>query len=180
MNDEITLSALVVLRPHRIASSRGGIGDRTGPNKPLARESLESCNRVLRAKGLRNRRHDRHELLDQEPAPSFRGSLRADRRDPETTKPRRVRPARRRVNRVQPCSPAGDHHATPVGSDLHRTPDLAVGGRSQRGNDYRQVVVSRCSPDRVSIDARLGRTTHPTGDFPSQIRSLGRCSHCIM
>jgi hypothetical protein len=41
MNDEITLSALVVLRPHRIPSSRGGAGERAGPEKPLARESLE-------------------------------------------------------------------------------------------------------------------------------------------
>ena len=41
--NEITLSALVVLRPHRLASSRGGIAGRPSTQHPLARESLEAA-----------------------------------------------------------------------------------------------------------------------------------------
>ena len=41
--NEITLSALVVLRPHRPASPRGGIAGRPSPHHPLARESLEAA-----------------------------------------------------------------------------------------------------------------------------------------
>jgi hypothetical protein len=52
MNDNITLSALVVLRPHRTASSRGGTGDRPGPIKPLARESLEVATEFFARRGF--------------------------------------------------------------------------------------------------------------------------------
>jgi hypothetical protein len=41
--NEITLSALVVLRPHRLASTRGGIAGRASLQHPLARESLEAA-----------------------------------------------------------------------------------------------------------------------------------------
>jgi hypothetical protein len=40
--NEITLSALVVLRPHRLASTRGGIAGRASLQHPLARESLQA------------------------------------------------------------------------------------------------------------------------------------------
>jgi hypothetical protein len=40
--NEITLSALVVLRPHRLASTRGGIAGRASLQQPLPRESLQA------------------------------------------------------------------------------------------------------------------------------------------
>ena len=52
MNDDITLSALVVLRPHRLASSCGGSEERLGPNKPLARESLELATEFFARRGF--------------------------------------------------------------------------------------------------------------------------------
>jgi len=41
--NEITLSALVVLRPHRLASSRGGSAGRPSSRHPVARESVEAA-----------------------------------------------------------------------------------------------------------------------------------------
>ena len=41
MIDDITLSALVVLRPRRLESARGGFGRRPETNHLLARETLE-------------------------------------------------------------------------------------------------------------------------------------------
>jgi hypothetical protein len=52
MNDDITLSALVVLRPHRLASSRGGSGEHPGPNKSHARESLEVATEFFARRGF--------------------------------------------------------------------------------------------------------------------------------
>jgi hypothetical protein len=40
MNDDVTLSALVVLRPHRIAPDPRGAGGRTGVNRLPARETI--------------------------------------------------------------------------------------------------------------------------------------------
>jgi hypothetical protein len=51
MNDDITLSALVVLRT-RLASSRGGIVGRPAVHGPLARESLEVATAFFARKGF--------------------------------------------------------------------------------------------------------------------------------
>jgi hypothetical protein len=51
MNDDITLSALVVLRT-RLASSRGGIAGRPAVHGPLARESLEVATGFFARRGF--------------------------------------------------------------------------------------------------------------------------------
>lgn len=51
MNDDITLSALVVLR-HRLESARGGMGRRPGTNQPLARKSLEAATGFFAQRGF--------------------------------------------------------------------------------------------------------------------------------
>lgn len=52
MNDDITLSALVVLRPHRLESAGGGIGRRPGTNQLLAREALEAVTGFFSQRGF--------------------------------------------------------------------------------------------------------------------------------
>jgi hypothetical protein len=51
MNDDITLSALVVLRP-RLAAPRGGIRGRPAVRGPLARESLEAATGFFARRGF--------------------------------------------------------------------------------------------------------------------------------
>jgi len=52
MNDDITISALVVIRPNRLESPRGGIGQRPGINQFLARESLEAVTGFFAQRGF--------------------------------------------------------------------------------------------------------------------------------
>lgn len=52
MNEDITISALVVLRPHRLVAPRGGIEQRSGINQPLARESLEAVTGFFAQRGF--------------------------------------------------------------------------------------------------------------------------------
>jgi hypothetical protein len=51
MNDDITLSALVVLRP-RLPAPRGGIAGRPAAHGPLTRESLETATGFFARKGF--------------------------------------------------------------------------------------------------------------------------------
>jgi len=52
MNDDITLSALVVLRPHRLEPARGGTPRRLGTNQQLARESLRAVTGFFARRGF--------------------------------------------------------------------------------------------------------------------------------
>ena len=52
MNDDITLSALVVLRPHRLALKPRGVGGRTGVNRLPARETIEAAIEYFALKGF--------------------------------------------------------------------------------------------------------------------------------
>ena len=52
MNDDITLSALVVLRPHRLASEPRGFGERAGVYHLPARETVEATIEFFARKGF--------------------------------------------------------------------------------------------------------------------------------
>jgi hypothetical protein len=52
MNDDITLSALVVLRPRRLESARGGIGRRPETGHLLARETLQAVTGFFAQRGF--------------------------------------------------------------------------------------------------------------------------------
>ncbi len=52
MNDDITLSALVVLRPHRLQLEPRGVGGRTGVNHSPARETVEAAFEFFVQKGF--------------------------------------------------------------------------------------------------------------------------------
>jgi len=52
MNDDITISALVVLRPHRLESAGGGIERRPAINHLVARESLEAITGFFAQRGF--------------------------------------------------------------------------------------------------------------------------------
>ena len=77
MNDEITLSALVVLRPRRLESARGGIERRPETNNLLSRETLEVVTAFFAQRGfsignvvgtsfwIKSRPRDFEDLFDQ-------------------------------------------------------------------------------------------------------------------
>jgi hypothetical protein len=52
MNDDVKLSALVVLRPHRIAPDPRGAGGRTGAYRLPARETIEAAIEFFALKGF--------------------------------------------------------------------------------------------------------------------------------
>jgi hypothetical protein len=52
MNDDVTFSALVVLRPHRIAPDPRGAGGRTGANRLPARGTIEAAIEFFALKGF--------------------------------------------------------------------------------------------------------------------------------